>query len=894
MTLLMLNSLRKPRANQISTTIFFHSPKLNRQVWCESNLEWDCAILLDQNPSVLDYCEQSIELKWSKSTWVPDFVALVENNNEYHILILEIKYMQELLGKREHFVQKYDETREWIYQNMEIISNSMTNLPISQIHFIVVTELTLQQSFRFRNLRKLIQSKIEEQFSIDICASIQKVMFGVEQIPIESLANSIQALFKRNKPSKEKIYATIDTMIYNEDLFIDFEHLITPQSLVYGKSRDKLALDQWLKRFNWREQNFLHTPLIQHQDLYFIGRTPEKSIEYWKTASDRLETITPLLECSIKQLKEKRVIHDGKQISWKTAYRWILQYKEAAGDIRALIPKYTNCGRKKEFATDIAQNLWEYGRSQYLQLERKSIQLAFNHMQAHAYAQHHEDQCMSYSTFYLRIRGLNRKDVAKKRIGKRNAEKEFELTESEFPHGDFPLQSVQIDHTPIDVMIVDEENRQVTERPYLTVAFDSHTRCVLGYHITYNKPSRLSVAMTLLNCIQEKSTSIQKIYTQFPEMDEKLLTSINSSKWKDVYGLPFTLHMDNGSDFRSHDVRLFGARYKVHLHYRAVKKPQHGAYVERVLGTLNNRLHGIAGTTFSNTVEKKDYPSEKRAIYTLAELEARVLTEILLYHEDYHEQIRMAPIRKWDEAFQRTSAESAISRNLSQVNPEFFHLDVLPSEMRTVQKKGVQMFNLWYADPRIQKWIGTRDPEKYTEKLNFLIRYDPRDIRSIYFYDPDEQGYYPLRCSDRFVQTYYKDQTLTSWNWQAIKRNYKQDYHHSGSEFERKKRAFLLAQQSMDKEVAIRSKSVRIKRARQQNNEQQQQGFVETAGLYQEEQEPLQNWDFSKCTLPKDPDDVEYIYIPPEHENPFYGIQIDLKTNKITQRKHPHGKTDVL
>ena len=104
MSLLQLKSLREPRANQISTSIFFHSPKSNKQVLCESNFEWNTAIILDQNPSVLEYCEQSIELQWSKSTWIPDFVALIEEDEQYTMLILEVKYMQELLGDKDHFI----------------------------------------------------------------------------------------------------------------------------------------------------------------------------------------------------------------------------------------------------------------------------------------------------------------------------------------------------------------------------------------------------------------------------------------------------------------------------------------------------------------------------------------------------------------------------------------------------------------------------------------------------------------------------------------------------------------------------------------------------------------------------------------------------------------------
>ena len=46
------------------------------------------------------------------------------------------------------------------------------------------------------------------------------------------------------------------------------------------------------------------------------------------------------------------------------------------------------------------------------------------------------------------------------------------------------LEVVQIDHTVIDVIVVDEWERQPIGRPYLTLAIDVFSRCVLGLVIT--------------------------------------------------------------------------------------------------------------------------------------------------------------------------------------------------------------------------------------------------------------------------------------------------------------------------------------------------------------------------------------------------------------------------
>jgi len=41
-----------------------------------------------------------------------------------------------------------------------------------------------------------------------------------------------------------------------------------------------------------------------------------------------------------------------------------------------------------------------------------------------------------------------------------------------FPPPSWPLAVVQIDHTPVDLIVVDEQYRRPIGRPYLTVAID--------------------------------------------------------------------------------------------------------------------------------------------------------------------------------------------------------------------------------------------------------------------------------------------------------------------------------------------------------------------------------------------------------------------------------------
>jgi len=59
------------------------------------------------------------------------------------------------------------------------------------------------------------------------------------------------------------------------------------------------------------------------------------------------------------------------------------------------------------------------------------------------------------------------------------------------------LGVVQIDHTLVDVMLVDSLTREPIKRPWLTLAIDVHTRYVLGFSLSLDPPSAISVASVL-------------------------------------------------------------------------------------------------------------------------------------------------------------------------------------------------------------------------------------------------------------------------------------------------------------------------------------------------------------------------------------------------------------
>lgn len=100
-----------------------------------------------------------------------------------------------------------------------------------------------------------------------------------------------------------------------------------------------------------------------------------------------------------------------------------------------------------------------------------------------------------------------------------------------------PLEIVQIDHTKVDVVVVDEDNRKALPgRPYLTLAIDVFSRMVTGFELSMSEPSRLSNGLCMLRATFDKTAWLAEhgVIEEWP-----------------VVGLPERIGVDNGADFRA-------------------------------------------------------------------------------------------------------------------------------------------------------------------------------------------------------------------------------------------------------------------------------------------------------------------------------------------------------
>jgi putative transposase len=138
-------------------------------------------------------------------------------------------------------------------------------------------------------------------------------------------------------------------------------------------------------------------------------------------------------------------------------------------------------------------------------------------------------------------------------------------------------------------------------RPWLTLAIDVASRTVIGFYVSLETPSAVSVALALTHAVLPKD-----LWLADRELD---------LNWP-IAGIPDTLHLDNAPEFDSLALVRGAQEYGISLQYRPPGQPHFGGHIERLIGTVMGAVHLLPGTTFSNAAAKGVYPSQKAARLT--------------------------------------------------------------------------------------------------------------------------------------------------------------------------------------------------------------------------------------------------------------------------------------
>lgn len=310
--------------------------------------------------------------------------------------------------------------------------------------------------------------------------------------------------------------------------------------------------------------------------------------------------------------------------------------------------------------------------------------------------------CPSEKTFRgeIKKRRLDLRILARegRKAAYRETEYYWSIDQSTPRHGERPFEVGHIDHTEMDVELVDAETGENLGRPWLTVLLDAFTRMILAFFLTFDPPSYRSCMCVIRECVRR-------------------------------YGrIPKTIVTDRGSEFESTYYEALLARLESHKKSRPASKSRFGSVIERFFGIANKTfVHNLAGNSQALQRPRSMSPSHdprKLAVWTLA-----AFTDLFEeYVEDHygnwrHTTLGMSP----KEAMARGLATAGERPHLLiPFNAEFQFLCLPSTKKGTVRVhpgRGITVNRIDYWHPAFRD-LG--------DVKTLPIRYDSFDVSHAY------------------------------------------------------------------------------------------------------------------------------------------------------------------
>lgn len=461
----------------------------------------------------------------------------------------------------------------------------------------------------------------------------------------------------------------------------------------------------------------------------------------------------------------------GKPPDWKTVYyRWVIPYLECGEDTRALVPDFNKRGNtrrrfagvrkaagsklseiEKRLALEVSDVVDAVINEEYLSTQRLSIQAVYDKLEASITEinQFREPSLQlpvpHKNSIYHIVSKLDAYEKDRARYGRRYAEQKHHSND-QAPQPTRPLERTEIDHTKLDLFVVDEETRLPLGRPTVTTLLDKFSREVLGIHVGFDPPSYLSVMRCLNHGIKPKTY----LKSEFPEV---------KNDWE-AYGLPEVIVVDNGKEFRSKDFEDACLQLGIVVMYSPPYVPRYKGAIERFFGAENKRLlHQQLGTTFSNIFERHGYDPEKNAVISFDAFMTMLHIWIVdIYHQSYHRGLKDIPAHVWREEIKQYPP--ALPRRMEDLWVLLGHI-----EHRVIGPSGIELFTLFY---NCQELARLRRRTKAKDKV--IVKYDPSDLSTIYVYDHHRDRYIAVPAMD---QEYSKE--LSLWQHRVIQSNARRD-----------------------------------------------------------------------------------------------------------------------
>ncbi len=695
----------------------------------ESILEYYYLQLLDQCQSCMDFQSQPCAITYTtisgrEEVIFPDVWAIFRDGRQFLYEIKnESKYQKLLQDKNWELkikaIQDYCKVMGWTYQ--------------------VITERKIF-STRLDNIKDLLTSaKHYSLFSINkkIGSFSKKLKQFLNESPKK--LRELASLLDSATPLKfEEIVSLLKYQIYYGLLSIDWDKPLEETLISLNDVLPIPVCDLPDNPLN--DKDGIYSIILPEDDDEKF-KLNDMELEEWH---DKLNLIKPLIELYGKDGVRSNVLKycEENNLPFERTYRFYRIWKKEGEE--GLLPKRKGKHKKSHIDQRVEVILQDYiqrwNNDEWCQIKA-------------VYTKEFKVECInkdlkpcSYETFRRRVQAL----PAVEKRGKFKPSKQKYIKrglKDSYKEGRHPACVIQMDHTLLDIWVMDSFTKQPLGRPWITIGIDVFSRSIWCVFISLAAPSQESVTQAILNGLIDKRQTKEWLYL------EKWI--VNEGYQAGQYALPCSgfparIQVDNSKEFNAKSVKDFCMSLNITLEFRPVRTPEYGGSIESLWDTINDDIRGakLGGRVYplpksreaiSNPKIKipPGYNAKKTASLTFNQFKDWLFSFITIkYSTTLRADQEQSPNELWKDGI-CGDRHQPMGGALKIVSPsEFQMLDFQSKISRSAQlsEKGIRYKNILYTSDWL---IEARKRGVLKDKQFYEFKISNWDVRTIMMKDPE-------------------------------------------------------------------------------------------------------------------------------------------------------------
>lgn len=425
---------------------------------------------------------------------------------------------------------------------------------------------------------------------------------------------------------------------------------------------------------------------------------------------------------AVKKLSEQR---GDVPPSTSAVMMWMRNFEKSSNNPLALVDKHRFRGGEVRKLEAVERIIWEVLKKNYFTKSLNSIRFAHDQLKIALNRAIKNDEVapgdavVSYQTLCRRIQGVDLYFRYASREGVNRARHECRVA---FPGGvaSYPYQRIEIDHTPLNWVVICDRTGLPLGRPTLTVMIDAYSGYILGIYLSFHGPGLTSVCGVVRNALMPKGNIIKNL-----ALENYWLSSGLGDEWV----------IDNGLEFHSFGFRTMAMALGVDLMYCRVRTPWLKPHVERFFSTLNT-LTLMKGRVWKTTPNILRIDPYKDAAIGFSDLVKGLLMFVVDVYPFQPNWRKMAtPFELFQEGIAKLPP-AEFPGSLDQLR-----LISGMSSMLTLTQGGIESHGLPYGSYSFKDLA-----KKYGTGIKLLCKWDPDNILEMKVQDPDGVNWYDAEC----------------------------------------------------------------------------------------------------------------------------------------------------